>query len=68
PSLYCADPPPLRDLASDLGFKDAASTAAAVQLVKRRVSMFLQELVNESVPDPSEAEAELQHVISYLSD
>lgn len=67
PSLYCTDPPPLRDLANDLGFKDAASTAAAVQLVKRRVSMFLQELVNESVPDPCEAEAELQHVISFLS-
>jgi len=66
PTMYCSAPPPLNQLATELGFKDAACAAAAVQLVKRRISVFLREIVNDSVPNPIEAQSELDSILSIL--
>jgi len=66
PSVYCSQPTPLEELAARLGFKNAATAAAAVQLVRRRVVVFLREIVNDTVSDPANAEDEFDHAVRAL--
>lgn len=66
PAVHCSDPTPLDVLAAELGFKNAATAAAAVQLVRRRVVTFLRETVNDTVSDPAIAEDEFNRAIELL--
>jgi len=66
PAVYCSDPTPLESLAERLDFKNAANAAAAVQLVRRRVVVFLREVVNDTVSDPDLAEDEFGRAVEAL--
>ncbi|MEX0876620.1 MAG: hypothetical protein WD114_04090 [Phycisphaerales bacterium] len=66
PAVYGAEPTPMDELSTRLGFKNAATTAAAVQLVRRRVVVFLREIVNDTVSDPGFAEEEFDRAVDAL--
>ncbi|MHA7812608.1 MAG: RNA polymerase sigma factor [Phycisphaerales bacterium] len=66
PSLYSKDPTPMEQLADQYGFKNAALVAAAVQLVKRRLIIFLREIISDSVASPSMLDDEFRDAISLL--
>lgn len=68
PAVNRCQPPPLAEAAGPAGFASPALAAAAVQVVKRRASALLREVVAETLDDESAAESELAEVRRYLTD
>jgi DNA-directed RNA polymerase specialized sigma24 family protein len=58
--------PPLARVAEECGFASPTDTAAAIQVVKRRVLMLLREVVGETVEGTEEQDDEFRRVISLL--
>lgn len=67
PSITGAVPPPLAELADRLGFARAGDAAAAVQVVRKRATALLREVVAESVGDEREAELEFLEIARVLA-
>jgi DNA-directed RNA polymerase specialized sigma24 family protein len=67
PAITRNEPAPLAELAEPYGFASAALAAAAVQVVKRRVSALLREVVAETVDEEADVEGELAEVRRFLA-
>lgn len=57
---------PLAELAVRHGFRYAGDVGSAIQVVKHRFLTILREVVEDSVCDPSHADAEFRHVIALI--
>ena len=66
PAITQNEARPLAELAEPLGFKSPALAAAAVQVVKRRATALLREVVAETVDDGEDVDEELAEVRRYL--
>jgi RNA polymerase sigma-70 factor (ECF subfamily) len=66
PAITRNEPKALAELAEPMGFASPALAAAAVQVVKRRVTALLREVVAETLDDQADVEAELAEVREYL--
>jgi RNA polymerase sigma-70 factor (ECF subfamily) len=67
PAITRNEPKALAELAEPMGFASPALAAAAVQVVKRRVTALLREVVAETLDDQADVEAELAEVRGYLT-
>lgn len=67
PVVHSTSPPSHEELACRLGFRKAADVAAAIQLVKRRVLLFLREIVAETIGEAEDADEEYGQVLGVLS-
>ncbi len=58
PAIYGTESAPRAQVASELGFTDAASLSAALHAVRLKVRAVIQQVVDEANPDPAESETE----------
>jgi DNA-directed RNA polymerase specialized sigma24 family protein len=66
PARNSSESPPLDEVARVVGFASAADAGAAIQVVKRRVKMFLRELVAETANSPADQDDEFRHLLMLL--
>lgn len=66
PSIRAANAPALADLHAQFGFRTPSDAAAAVQVVKKRLSAMIDEVVAQTVTDPGEADAEARAIRERL--
>jgi DNA-directed RNA polymerase specialized sigma24 family protein len=66
PAIHGVAAPVRAQVASRLGFGDAASLTAAIHSVRLRLRAVLQQLVDEMTDDPEEAEREYQALLQTL--
>lgn len=66
PATGGCQPASLDDLAARLGFENRADAAAAVQTVKRRVTIILRELLAEETLTEEHAEEDFRYVVGLL--
>ncbi len=66
PAFVGTDPIPLEQLARELGFNSPALVSAAVQLVKRRLMIFLRIVISDSLSSPEMLEEEFSESIKIL--
>lgn len=66
PAVSAESPPPLAELAGQLGFPSAVHVASAMKVVRKRFRMLLREVAAETASDPEDQEAEYQRVVELL--
>tara|TARA_R100000657_G_C4671020_1_gene115504 strand:- start:263 stop:982 length:720 start_codon:yes stop_codon:yes gene_type:complete len=66
PTINNTTPTAYAELAPRLGFRNAADTAAAVQLVKRRVMAFLREVVLDTTQESQDSQDEFDRMMRRL--
>ncbi len=66
PAAGGCESPPLTQVAPQLGFAGAADAAAAVQVVKRRITALLREVAAETATTPADQQAEYDALRSLL--
>lgn len=66
PAASMLEPPPLAVIAAELGFSTPADAASAVQVVRKRVKVALQELAADSVDAGETPAGELQTLLDAL--
>jgi RNA polymerase sigma-70 factor (ECF subfamily) len=66
PTLRHTSPPPLDELARQLGLADSAQVSSMIQTVRRRFRRVLLQVVEESLADPALATDELANLRDFL--
>lgn len=66
PSMRMIAPPSMAELADELGFGSTQAASAALQTVKRKLSVTLRQAVAETVAEPDEAENERRYLLDLL--
>jgi DNA-directed RNA polymerase specialized sigma24 family protein len=66
PSAGTVEPPPLAQIAAELGFTSPIHAGAAVQQVRKRMVLLMREIVAETVGTAEEIETEYQHLLALL--
>jgi len=66
PAISGCDPPPLTDVATELGFASATHVASVFKVARKRFRILLREVAAESAQDPDDQEAEYRRIVELL--
>ena len=67
PCCFGSDPPCMGLLADELGFANANAVASAIHVVKTRIQLLIRQIIRESTPQESDADAEIAYLENLLS-
>ena len=67
PKTRGVTPPPIESMIEELGARDRQQVYNMIEMIKRKVQRAVRELINQTLDDPSEIEAELSSLRAFLA-